>query len=132
MFLINLSHRLCELCRAGHITYDVAAKLCGITTAHFGAIVRGRRSPSITALEQICLGLDITPDTLLLDNTEYSKEQPRKICQVIQFQTLMHPTEYPVCPRCSTTLEREYQRYCDRCGQRLDWHALDRAEVIVK
>lgn len=29
--------------------------------------------------------------------------------------------EYPVCPRCKTTLEREYQFFCDRCGQALDW-----------
>ena len=29
--------------------------------------------------------------------------------------------EYPVCPRCRITLEREYQAYCDRCGQALDW-----------
>ena len=29
--------------------------------------------------------------------------------------------EYPVCPRCGITLEREYQAYCDRCGQALDW-----------
>ncbi|MBQ6700823.1 MAG: hypothetical protein IJM98_09225 [Oscillospiraceae bacterium] len=29
--------------------------------------------------------------------------------------------EYPICPRCRITLEREYQAYCDRCGQALDW-----------
>lgn len=28
---------------------------------------------------------------------------------------------YPVCPRYKTTLEREYQCFCDRCGQALDW-----------
>lgn len=28
---------------------------------------------------------------------------------------------YPVCPRCKITMEREYQNFCDRCGQRLDW-----------
>ena len=26
---------------------------------------------------------------------------------------------FPVCPRCDVTLEREYMRYCDRCGQAL-------------
>ncbi len=29
---------------------------------------------------------------------------------------------YPVCPRCDNSLDREYQAYCDRCGQRLSWH----------
>ena len=28
---------------------------------------------------------------------------------------------FPVCPRCSCAMEREYQAYCDRCGQCLSW-----------
>lgn len=28
---------------------------------------------------------------------------------------------YPICPRCKITLEREYQSFCDRCGQALSW-----------
>ena len=38
----------------------------------------------------------------------------------------------PVCPRCKLTLDREYQRFCDRCGQRLDWSRYDKAVVILK
>lgn len=38
--------------------------------------------------------------------------------------------EFPKCPRCGTTMEREYQRFCDRCGQRLSWRDFDDAEVI--
>lgn len=38
----------------------------------------------------------------------------------------------PVCPRCRLTLDREYQRFCDRCGQRLDWSRYDKAIVILK
>lgn len=37
---------------------------------------------------------------------------------------------YPVCPRCRLTLAREYQSYCDRCGQALDWTDYDQAAVI--
>ena len=36
---------------------------------------------------------------------------------------------FPVCPRCHVTLDREYQSYCDRCGQALDWRAFARALV---
>lgn len=28
---------------------------------------------------------------------------------------------YPICPRCDCSLDREYMRFCDRCGQRLSW-----------
>lgn len=38
---------------------------------------------------------------------------------------------YPVCPRCRSTLEREYQAYCDRCGQCLGWQSFPRAPVIT-
>ena len=33
-----------------------------------------------------------------------------------------------LCPRCDITMEREYQSYCDRCGQRLGWKSIDRAK----
>ena len=33
----------------------------------------------------------------------------------------IRPALYPVCPRCDSTFEREYQQFCDRCGQRLGW-----------
>lgn len=36
---------------------------------------------------------------------------------------------FPLCPRCRTTMERGYQRFCDRCGQRLNWSSFDDVEV---
>lgn len=36
---------------------------------------------------------------------------------------------YPVCPRCDVSLEREYQAYCDRCGQALSWKGFRNAEL---
>ena len=41
--------------------------------------------------------------------------------QVTECRTYKCGGTYPVCPRCNITLEREYQSYCDRCGQRLNW-----------
>lgn len=37
--------------------------------------------------------------------------------------------EFLSCPRCRTTMEREYQLFCDRCGQRLNWSGFDNCEV---
>ncbi len=34
---------------------------------------------------------------------------------------------YYFCPHCEITLEREFQAYCDRCGQRLDWRSIHKA-----
>ena len=37
---------------------------------------------------------------------------------------------YSVCPRCDSLLDREYVRYCDRCGQHLTWARFDHAKVV--
>lgn len=36
---------------------------------------------------------------------------------------------YYMCPRCNTSLDREYMAYCDRCGQCLDWRRHKKAVV---
>jgi len=38
---------------------------------------------------------------------------------------------YPVCPQCGCSLEREYQAFCDRCGQALNWKQFRNAEVVM-
>ena len=32
-----------------------------------------------------------------------------------------HTGTYPVCPKCKSSLDREYMSFCDRCGQCLEW-----------
>ncbi|MDD4688804.1 MAG: hypothetical protein PHE51_03545 [Eubacteriales bacterium] len=39
-----------------------------------------------------------------------------------KFATRDRDIYFPVCPRCSMTIEREFMSYCDRCGQRLNWN----------
>ena len=38
-------------------------------------------------------------------------------------------TTYPICPRCESSMEREYVSYCDRCGQALDWSEIHIASI---
>ena len=47
----------------------------------------------------------------------YRRSMP--VCRLRRYQG--EDVYYPVCPRCGSTMEREYQSYCDRCGQRLSW-----------
>lgn len=35
---------------------------------------------------------------------------------------------FGVCPRCNNSIDREYQTFCNCCGQRLDWSKLDEVE----
>ena len=39
---------------------------------------------------------------------------------------------YPLCPRCDFGVEREYQNYCEVCGQRLLWNQFVKGKVTVK
>lgn len=40
----------------------------------------------------------------------------------VALQVQDHTTHgYAICPRCRIPLDRDYQAYCDRCGQHLKW-----------
>ncbi len=49
----------------------------------------------------------------------YTYRTPMPIMDVA---TYLSGDMYATCPRCKTPLERDYQLYCDHCGQALDWH----------
>ena len=51
---------------------------------------------------------------------------PRRVSEIRVFSC---QDAYAVCPRCKATMEREYQKYCDRCGQKLSWSKYDHAEI---
>ena len=42
----------------------------------------------------------------------------------------LYNNAYWVCPNCRITFEREYQSYCDRCGQKLKWSSLKNIKYI--
>ena len=52
---------------------------------------------------------------------------PMEVTQVLE---LPGRSYYPICPRCKCTIEREYMRFCDRCGQKLGWKNFDDAIVV--
>ena len=37
---------------------------------------------------------------------------------------------YYLCPGCSIFLPREYMRFCDCCGQRLGWDAVEKQDQL--
>ncbi len=54
----------------------------------------------------------------------------RRPLAVSQIRLFPDGTGYPICPRCQLTLAREYQSYCDRCGQALDWDHFQDAHIF--
>ena len=55
---------------------------------------------------------------------------PMPVAELMVFSSSFGRTAYYVCPRCHITMEREYQSYCDRCGQRLDWTNCQNARIV--
>lgn len=62
---------------------------------------------------------------LFLSSSSY--RQAMKVKELMRFAS---DFGYFVCPRCRTTLERDFVAYCDRCGQCLDWSGYRKVKII--
>ena len=126
MFLDNLASTFLFLCGAMNLSYEQASERRDLSSRYFGDIACGKTAPTVLTLEKLCNGLETTPNELLLPAEAFhqlSFRQPMAVLQVRCFQQQGRAVVYPVCPRCGITMEREYQHFCDRCGQQLDWSA---------
>ena len=134
MFLDNLSTSVLRLCDTRKLSYEVASERCDLSSRYFGDIARGKTAPTILTLEKLCVGFDLTPNDLLIPSaiwSEVSFRTPMPVTQIRCFHFLQGITGFPVCPQCGRTMEREYQSYCDRCGQCLDWDNFSKATIIL-
>lgn len=59
-----------------------------------------------------------------------SYRTPASVSAVRCYPSVFGVVFFPVCPRCTVTIEREYQAFCDRCGQALDWKRFSKASVL--
>ena len=58
-----------------------------------------------------------------------SYRRPMQVKEYILYQGIFgEESAYYLCPRCDVTMEREYQSYCDRCGQCLSWRRIHKAQ----
>ena len=67
------------------------------------------------------------PDKKLNDLFSYRRPMPVREYTLYQ-STFNSDSIYYLCPRCDITMEREYQAYCDRCGQCLGWNGINRTK----
>lgn len=65
----------------------------------------------------------IFPWELLFALAEYRTALP-----IQEYRLYRDNSIYYICPRCDSTLDREYQACCDRCGQLLEWKGHQRAK----
>lgn len=133
MFLDNLSTSVLKLCDTFKLSYEAASEQCNLSSRYFGDIARGKTAPSILTLEKLCVGFDLTPNDLLIPSAIRRKitfREPLAVTHLLCTHCQYGLSAFPVCPRCGISMEREYQSYCDRCGQCLDWKDLSKATLI--
>ena len=125
MFSANLSSSILRLCGMYKLSYEAASERCELSPRYFAQIARGKTSPSILTLEKLCIGFERTPNDLLIPSSSHPQEIsyriPMPVTEVRRFRGTSGFIAFPVCPHCGQTMEREFQSYCDRCGQCLDW-----------
>lgn len=133
MFLDNLSTAVLQLCDKHNLSYEAASERCDLSSRYFGNIARGQTAPTILTLEKLCVGFDILPNDLLVTpvlRRELDYRKSMRVNEIYCFSEENQHVAYPVCPRCRNTLEREYQHFCDRCGQALGWSGFLDARII--
>ena len=123
VFLKNLASSVKRLCKTYHLTQERAAERCQISSRHLNYILHGKITPSITVLEKICMGFEITPNELLLSQ-ENDEElyKPRSVIHVYWDQGKSNSKSIPVCPTCKFVLANETLSVCLHCGQPLNWN----------
>ena len=105
----------------------------GLDNKTLDSLKKGKNITLLT-LEKLCVGFDLTPNDLLIPSEfwrEMPSREPMPVTHIRCFRYLSGVTGFPVCPQCRRTMEREYQSYCDRCGQCLDWNNFSKATIIL-
>ena len=134
MYLDALSASLSRLCEETGLSYEDASRRYHCSPRYFGKIIRRTSVPSVAVLEGLCDGFGKTPNCLLQVSSEPEEDfyrVPMRVEAIRAYRWENGTHSYPVCPRCNSTMEREYQAFCDRCGQRLSWRGFDRAAILM-
>lgn len=85
-----------------------AGPLCGAVPGNGGAMERGVTEPGLSELR-------------------FRKAMP--VTATVVYRTR---AAFPLCPQCGSAMEREYQSFCDRCGQKLDWRQYTRSRTVTR
>ena len=130
------------------ITLKEFANDLGISRSTLRRYMQDAGNMRLTSLDQLSSRLSVSIVDLIGDTgspipfgAKYNHEtsettaaaayrHPMSVTEVFYYvDSLIGPTTYPICPRCGVTVEREFQSFCDRCGQALDWDKLETAII---
>ena len=94
----------------------------------------GKRKANFEAFERYVKNAELNQkenDVIMLKYvmSEMKTRQELLVTNAIVFENM---TRYVVCPNCKTTMDRDFQAYCDRCGQKLKWPSFKKINCTMK
>ena len=124
------------------------AELADTSIRYVGALERGEKSkPSADLVSRFSIILEVPVEDLMSTSDEAMKAKadsqritvsPRFLQTLTQFRIpklvsdlmIFPDTSFFVCPQCGITLEREFMKYCDCCGQCLNWKNYKHPRIV--
>jgi DNA-binding XRE family transcriptional regulator len=131
---VEIGKNIVRLRKQKGITQEWLALESEMAVSYLRSIEHGTANPTIDALDRLARVLNVSIESIIdLSGETKDAESYREPMPVAEVLVLPHVVGgFSVCPRCRTTMEREFQSYCDRCGQRLSWDDLHHAKVITE
>ena len=74
---------------------------------------------------------EISDEQLKLFKRYQSEHKYRTAIEVQEIAIYQFNESFAACPRCHIPMEREYQEFCDRCGQKLSWRLYDEGKIKI-
>ncbi len=133
MFSKELAVKLLKIIDERDMTLESVAEATGLTYRFISNVTRGVQVPGLDTFEKICAGLELEPNDLLINEKSKLKDKSRPMnvnkvyCKGESFSVAF----LPVCPSCEAILHREFENYCEKCGQRLSWKDYENSELIM-
>ena len=134
--------------KKNHLSQAQVAELADSSIRYVGALERGERSkPSADLVSRFSIILEVPVEDLMSTSDEAMKAKadsqritvsPRFLQTLTQFRIpklvsdlmIFPDTSFFVCPQCGITLEREFMKYCDCCGQCLNWKNYKKPRIV--
>ena len=128
LFSENIACWLSNYCSKSGMAPSVLSRQCGLHKSAVSRYIRKRNQPMLFTIEKLCYCLGVSPNDLLLteQGSVTSYRMPLRVKEAVLF---MDCNCYSLCPKCNCTLSREYQSFCDRCGQCLSWAQYPNVEI---
>ena len=135
MFSNELAVKVLKLIDERNMTLEGLSEASGLSRKFINNVTSGKQVPTLNSLEKLCSALEVEPNDLLIN--EKSKNEERSVAMLVNTiycNNHKSPSTYtPICPRCNSLLQNNWQSFCDICGQKLSWkHFLDSKVVMQK